>query len=316
MPENLLITGASGFIGTALVNRAIQKDYRVRAASRQLVTWPKDVESIQLHDLATMDWRLALRDIHTVVHLAARAHVPPNLSACALTELRRLHVVGTLNLARQAADAGVRRFVFMSSVKVHGESTLPAQPYTIDDIPLPIDPYGVTKYEAELNLKALADQSKLELVVIRPVLTYGPGVKGNFFTMMSWIYRGIPLPLGSINNRRSLVALDNLVDLVLTCLQHPAAANRTFLVSDDHDLSTTELITMLASAMGRPARLFSVPPVLLRLGSMIFGKHAVSRRLVDSLHVDITNTRRVLGWVPPTSIGEGLQRTVEHFLRN
>jgi UDP-glucose 4-epimerase len=230
-----------------------------------------------------------------------------------LEEFRRANVQGTLNLARQAAAAGVRRFVFVSSIKVNGEATQLGSPFKADDTPAPLDAYGVSKMEAEQGLREIARQTGMEVVIIRPPLVYGPGVKANFAVMMRWLKRGIPLPLGAIHNQRSLVALDNLVDLLVTCLTHPAAANQTFLVSDGDDVSTTELLRRMGQALGCPARLMPVQVSLLKLAAAMVCKRDVAQRLCGSLQVDIEKTRRVLGWTPPISLDEGLKKAGEAY---
>lgn len=260
------------------------------------------------------DWTVALRSVDQVVHLAARVHVMNDKSSDPLAEFRQVNVEGTANLARQAAAAGVRRFVYLSSIKVNGEFTQEGRPFTADDAPAPEDPYGVSKHEAEQALRQIAADTGMEVVIIRPPLVYGPGVKANFESMMRWLARGVPLPLAAVTqNRRSLVALDNLVDLIMVCLSHPAAANHTFLVSDGEDLSTAELLKRMGAAMGKPARLFYLPPVLLKLGAQVVKKPGIYQRLCGSLQLDITKTRRLLGWSPPVSVDEGLRRAAERF---
>jgi nucleoside-diphosphate-sugar epimerase len=216
-----------------------------------------------------------------------------------------------LNLARQAAAAGVRRFLFVSSIKVNGEATQLGRPFTADDAPAPLDAYGISKMEAEQGLREITRQTSMEIIIIRPPLVYGPGVKANFATMMRWVKCGVPLPLGAIHNQRSLVALDNLVDLLVTCITHPAAANQTFLVSDGEDVSTTELLRRIAQALGRPAHLFSVPVSWLELVAAGVGKPDVAQRLCGSLQVDIEKTRRLLGWTPPLNLDQGLKKVAE-----
>lgn len=257
------------------------------------------------------DWNLALKGVQAVVHCAARVHVMQDDATDPLQAYREVNVNGTLNLARQAAQAGVRRFVFVSSIKVNGEATQPGQPFTADDVPLPLDPYGVSKFEAEVGLRDIESQTGMEVVIVRPPLVYGPGVKANFASMMRWVARGIPLPLAAIHNARSMVALDNLVDLLLTCLKHPAAAGQTFLVSDGEDVSTTELLRRTAQAMGKRALLLPVPASVLEIGATLLGKRAVAQRLCGSLQVDIAKTRRLLDWTPPLTLDQGLKKAVE-----
>jgi nucleoside-diphosphate-sugar epimerase len=250
--------------------------------------------------------------VDIVVHLAARVHVMRDSATDPLAEFRRVNVAGTERLALAAATAGVRRFVFLSSVKVNGEKG----GYNESDPPAPQDAYGISKHEAELGLRVIAAETGMEVVIIRPPLVYGPGVKANFHVLLWAVARGVPLPLGAIHNRRSLVALDNLVDIIVTCIDHPAAANQTFLVSDGEDLSTTELIRHLARAMGRPARLIPVPASVLMAGATLLGKREVAARLCGSLQVDITKARELLGWLPPITMDEGLRRAAEHYLQH
>jgi nucleoside-diphosphate-sugar epimerase len=264
---------------------------------------------------AQTDWSAALAGVEAVVHAAARVHVMQEAAADPLVEFRRINVQGTLQLARRAAAEGVRRFVFISSVKVNGEATRPGHPFTADDAPAPLDAYGISKMEAEQGLREIAAQTGMEVVIIRPPLVYGPGVKANFQSMMRWLTRGVPLPLGAIHNHRSLVALDNLVDLIVTCVDHPAAANQTFLISDGEDLSTTQLLQLMGQALGKPARLIPVPTGLLTLGATLIGKPAIAQRLCGSLQVDISKTRQLLGWSAPVSVDEGLRKAAEGYWR-
>jgi nucleoside-diphosphate-sugar epimerase len=314
MPE-ILVTGATGFVGKAVVQRLLAEDesrYVAVAARRDNQQWPARVLPRVTGDLEpATDWSVALGDISVVVHCAARVHVMADTAANPLAEFRRVNVQGTLNLARQAAAAGVRRFVFVSSIKVNGEATQLGRPFTADDAPAPLDAYGVSKMEAEQGLREIARQTGMEVVIIRPPLVYGPGVKANFAAMMRWLRRGVPLPLGAIHNQRSLVALDNLVDLIVTCLAHPAAANQTFLVSDGEDVSTTELLCRMGQALSRPARLIPVPVSWLKLAAAMVGKSDVAQRLCGSLQVDIEKTRRLLSWTPPLSLDEGLRKAAE-----
>jgi nucleoside-diphosphate-sugar epimerase len=254
-----------------------------------------------------------LNDVQVVIHAAARVHVMNETAVDALTEFRKVNVEGTLRLARRAAESGVKRFIFISSIKVNGESTVLGKPFKANDFPAPADPYGVSKYEAEEALKQLSLDTGMEVVIIRPPLVYGPGVKANFLSMMRWLERGVPLPLGAIKNRRSLVAIGNLVDLAITCISHPAAANQTFLVSDGEDLSTTQLLRRMADALKVRAHLLPIPEAGLRLGALLLGKKAIADRLCGSLQVDIGKTCSMLNWLPPVSVDKALQRTAFQY---
>ena len=307
----VLVTGANGFVGQSLCKRLFQQGQAVCAVVRRSSTQVDNNESIAVGDIkGHTDWTKALQDVKVVVHLAARVHVMNEMTDDPLAEFRKINVEGTLNLARQAFKAGVSRFIYISSIKVNGEFTEPGCPFKADDASQPMDPYGISKREAEDGLRQLAKDTGLEVVIIRPPLIYGLGVKANFLSMMRWLHKGIPLPLGSINNARSLVALDNLVDLIVTCIQHPAAANQTFLVSDGEDVSTTDLLKRTAVAMGIKARLIPVPEILIKVGGKLLGKGDVVQRLCGNLQVDITKAQQLLGWAPPISVEEGLRRAV------
>lgn len=314
----ILVTGATGFVGANLIARLSFGNVAVRAAVRsEGCHAPKGIDVAKVGDLGPdTDWSGALVGVSSVVHAAARVHVMADTATDPLGEFRQTNVAGTLNFARQAARSGVNRFVFVSSIKVNGEHTLFGQRYGPNDTPKPSGPYGISKCEAEEGLRRIAEETGMDVVVIRSVLVYGPGVKGNFLSMMRWLHKGIPLPFGAINNSRSLVALDNLVDLLVTCLQHPAAANQTFLVSDDEDLSTTELLKRTAAAMGIKARLIPVSALILQAGARLLGKRDVGQRLCSSLQVDISRTRELLGWTPPVTVDQAIKKTVAHFLRN
>lgn len=312
----VLVTGASGFVGTATCARLVTQGMDVIGTVRHPLAQPlQGVDYRIVGNLsADTDWRGALGGVDTVVHCAARVHVMRETVADPLAAFRTANVVGTVQLARQAAERGIRRFIFLSSVKVNGEGGVDA--YREIGLAAPKDIYGLSKYEAELGLREIATQAGMELVVLRPPLIYGPGVKGNFQSLMRVLARGIPLPLGALQNRRSLVALGNIVDLIVTCIRHPAAVNETFLVSDGEDLSTTELIRRLALAMGRPACLVPVPATALTIGLTLLGKREVATRLCGTLLVNTTKVRQLLGWAPPVSIDEGLRRTAEYYIRH
>jgi nucleoside-diphosphate-sugar epimerase len=312
-----LVTGGSGFVGRALINRlTLIAGSTVIAPVRNVATkFPEGVRSIPFTNLdATFNWSDELKDVDCVVHAAARVHVMNDVSGDPLAAFRKVNVEATLNLARQAAASGTKRFIFISSIKVNGEGAEPGTVYRADDVPAPIDPYGVSKLEAEQGLKELAAVTGMEVVIIRPVLVYGPGVKANFLSMMRWLYRGVPLPFGAVHNQRSLVAIDNLVDLIVTCSDHPAAANQVFLVSDGEDVSTTQLLRKLAGALGKPARLLPIPVWLMRGAAALLGKRALSDRILGSLQVDISKNRQLLGWTPPVTLDKALSLTAQHFL--
>jgi len=329
VPE-ILLTGASGFIGAALLRSLLQPPGLRAGPQAPPLAWPFDRVRVALRTPSALahapalavyplpalsahtDWSAALAGTHTVIHAAAQAELGRSSAASGLQALREVNIDATLALARQTAAEGVRRLVFISSLKVHGEWTAHGQRFRHDDAPHPIGPYAQSKWEAEQGLLQIAAQTGLELVLIRPPLVYGPGVKGNFAALMRWVARGRVLPLGAIeHNARSLVALDNLVDLVLTCAVHPAAANQTFLVSDGLDLSTAALLRHLGQALGRPARLWPLPTACLRLGAQCIGRPAVYQRLCGSLQVDMQHTQQRLGWAPPIDLDEGLRRAVQ-----
>lgn len=308
----VLLTGASGFVGKAVLKTAQQRGIKIRPVYRLMGSAKEQPDSVSVSDLnSATDWSQALQGIEVVIHSAARAHVMREEAIEPLTEYRRVNVCGTLNLARQAAVAGIRRFIFISSIKVNGEATTSGRLFTADDIPGPEDAYGLSKAEAEEQLKELAELTGMEVTIIRPPLIYGPGVKGNLASLISWVRRDLPLPLGNLtHNRRSLVGLDNLVDLILTCANHANAANQTFLVSDGDDLSTTELLRRIAKALGKRTYLFGVPLWLISFMAGLLGKKMISQRLLGSLQVDIHKTRELLDWKPSVSVDEGLRRTV------
>lgn len=312
----ILVTGGTGYVGSALsATLAESSPVRISVRSKASALLLKNIEAVDATLDSYFDWSNALSGISTVIHCAARVHIMREVAISPIEEFRSINVYGTLNLARQAARAGVRRFIFISSIKVNGEKTTGDQ-FFADDVVAPRDPYSLSKYEAEVGLRSLSRETGMEVVIIRPPLVYGPGVKANFLSIMTWVYRGIPLPLGGIkNNRRSFVFLENLVDLIVLCTHHSAAANETFLVSDNHDLSTKEFLERLGTALGRQLRLVSIPPSVIRFIARFIGKDDIATRLCDSLQVDIAKTKQLLGWVPLFSVDEGLQKTAEYFLR-
>jgi len=306
---NILLTGASGFLGDPLSDFLDQDSRFVLTRAVRRKASLKNSRDALIDDLhAGTDWAAALNGQDVVVHAAARAHIMKDEVPDPLAEYCKVNVEGTLNLARQAAEAGVSRFIYISSIKVNGEQTPLGKPFTAEDVPAPEDPYGVSKLEAETGLHEIASATGMEVVIIRPPLVYGPGVKGNFASMIKLVEKGLPLPLGAIHNKRSLVALDNLVDLIIKCIDHPAAANQVFLAGDGQDVSTTELLRGVGRAMGKPARLIPVPAGMLMFGAGLLGKKAVAQRLLGSLQVDISKVRNLLGWEPPLSVDEGLRR--------
>ena len=314
--KTVFVTGASGFVGAALIDRlAGDSRFRVRAASRREISIGPRVECVTTGELGPdTHWAPALDGVDVVVHLAARVHVMRDSVADALAEYRRINTAGTEQLAREAATVGVRRFVYLSSIKVNGEKTQPGRPFSELDAPAPQDPYGVSKYEAEIALREIAHKTGMEIVTIRPPLIYGPRVRANFRRMMEWLYRGIPMPFGAIRNRRTLVNLDNLVDLVIASASHPQAINETFLAGDGEDLSTSDLLVRLGLALGSPARLIPVPVKLLNFGLTALGKGDVAQRLCGYLQADISRARDVLGWTPPLTVDEGLHKVAADFL--
>ena len=315
----ILLTGGSGFVGKAVLERLAAMDgvEALAALRHQPQSLPAGVSVHLFDDLGSeVAWPKQSGPFDVVIHCASRVHVMNEVAADPLAEFRKVNVQATLAFARRAAAAGVRRFVFISSIKVNGEATEPGRPYHAQDVPGPQDPYGVSKREAEEQLRQLAAETGMELTIIRPVLVYGPGVKANFHNMMRWLDKQVPLPFGAIDNRRSLVALDNLVDLIVICCTHPGAANQTFLVSDGHDVSTTELLRQMARALGKPARLLPIPASMLVLGANLLGRRALSQRLCGSLQVDITQTCSLLSWTPPVTFEQALRKTAEHYLEN
>ena len=315
----IAVTGASGFVGCALVKKLSTRGLPARGLvrSRNSLSCLSDtnVENFIMGDIhAGTDWSHGLSDVDCVIHCAARAHIMRETASNALEAYRAVNVTGTRHLAEQAAALGVKRFVYLSSVKVNGENTEAGSRFAYNDKPMPADPYDISKWEAEQALREVSGRTGLEVVIVRPPLVYGPGVKGNFRRLLQLAASGAPLPFGAVCNQRSLAGLGNLVDLLICCVDHSAAAGQTFLVSDGHDLSTPALIRRLTRALGKSPRLLPVPPSILRLAGKITGRAAEVERLIGSLQVEITHTREVLGWAPPVSVDEGLRATAEWYL--
>ena len=301
----LLVTGANGFVGRALCAELIARGHAVRAAVRSGNLPIENAVAVGSIDGQT-DWSAALNGIDVVIHLAARVHVMRDTASDPLEEFRKVNLHGTENLASQAARAGIKRLVYVSSIKVNGEQTMWDERFSETDAANPQDPYGISKWEAEQALHRIANETGLEVVIVRPPLVYGEGVKGNFAQMLKVLGRSIPLPLATVENRRSLIHVGNLIDALILCATHPKAANKTYLVSDGEDVSTPELLRQLGAAMGHPARLFPCPPMLLRLLGRLAGKSDQVERLLGSLQVDSGRIRSELGWEPPFTLRDGL----------
>ncbi|MBB2753451.1 UNVERIFIED_ORG: UDP-glucose 4-epimerase [Rhizobium aethiopicum] len=306
-----LITGAAGFVGGPLVERLQgERLWELKVTTRSAAAgFPADMRHFPIEISSDTNWALALEGVDVVVHLAARVHIMNDRAADPLTEFRRINTAATLNLAEQAARAGVKRLVFISSIKVNGEEN--DRPFRHDDTPMPLDPYGVSKLESEIGLHEISARTGIEVVVIRPPLVYGPGARGNFALLVGLVRKKIPLPFASLKNHRTLVALPNLVDLIITAMTHPGAAGQTFLAGDGEDLSTPGLIEGIAAGLGVKPMLLPFPPALLQLGARLTGKDAVYQRLCGSLQVDISHARNVLGWSPIVTPREGLKLAVK-----
>lgn len=307
---NLLLTGASGFVGkrvaTRLLTGGVASLTNVCRSRRNF----KGANSAVVETLdGNTDWSNVLINQDVVIHTAAIAHTLESESGDPVSDYHRINVVGTLNIARQAAAAGVKRFIFISSLGVNGN--INTVPFTEADEPSPAEPYAQSKLDAENGLWEIQRETGMQIVIIRPPLVYGPNAPGNFGSLVNWVSKGIPLPLGAVNNKRSLVALDNLVDLIITCIYHPAAANQIFLAGDGEDISTTNLLRGVAKAMGKPSHLIPVPTWILMFAASCLGKRAVAQRLLGSLQVDISKARKLLGWTPPIPVEEGLLRCFE-----
>lgn len=311
----ILVTGADGFIGRQLCRNLIVRGYRVIAGIWQVGAYPEGCIPLVIGDIAAKtDWDTVLKNVDIVVHLAGRVHVMRENASDPLSAFRCVNVEGTRRLAESAARLGMKRFIFMSTVKVHGEKTENgAKSFSEYDIPNPADAYGQSKWEAEQILREIESRSGLEVVVIRTPLVYGPGVKGNVKSLIRWVDRGVPLPLRSVRNQRSLTGLTNLSDAICCCLEHPRAAGGTFLVSDGEDRSTPELIRIIAAALGKRPRMLSVPQWILKLGGRLIGQSDSVSRLCSSLRVDSSLIRNVLGWKPCRCMEDEIVETVRTY---
>ncbi|HDY85780.1 hypothetical protein LCGC14_0901490 [marine sediment metagenome] len=318
----ILITGATGFVGCSLVERLSEEGCNITVLVRQLTSiFPKDV--LQVADCELKNWLLndlsfngkmyqALHSIDVVIHLAARVHIMKDEASDPLREFRKVNRDASLTLAEMAAKIGVKRFIYLSSIGVNGDKS--SSPFSELDEPLPHNDYAVSKYEAEQGLLNLAKQTGMEVVIIRPPLVYGPGVRANFASMMKWVNKDVPLPFGSIHNRRSLVALDNLVSFIIHCIEHPEAANEIFLISDDEDVSTPELLQKVAKSLGKQIRLIPVPVSWMAFAAKLIGKKAMANRLFGSSQVDISKAKNLLGWQPVITMNEQLKKTADAYL--
>tara|TARA_R110001583_G_C5671425_1_gene411180 strand:- start:4945 stop:5904 length:960 start_codon:yes stop_codon:yes gene_type:complete len=312
----VLVTGANGFVGTTLVTQLFANNFEVIGTVRSKDSiLPDGVPRFLISDIADeIHWNNMLEGVSVVIHTAARVHVMDDSVANPLVEFRKVNVDATLRLARQAVNTGVKRFIFISSIKVNGEMTLTEQSFKPNDNNKPTDPYGLSKYEAEQGLLALAKETGMEVVIIRPPLVYGPGVRANFASMMKWINKGVPLPFGAIHNQRSLVALDNLVSFIIHCIDHPKAANEIFLISDGKDVSTSELLRKVAKAFGKQVWLLPIPVNWMSFVARLIGKGDVADRLFGSLQIDSSKIHDLLGWKPVITMDEQLKKIADAYL--
>jgi UDP-glucose 4-epimerase len=314
---NILVTGATGFIGQRLIQHLLaQTSFNISALVRDRNhSFPAKIKILLVPTIdGDTDYSSYLDNIDIVIHLAARVHRMGDLGSSSYLAYKATNTDGTSRLAEQAANAGVKRFIYISTIKVNGELTTIGAPFTADDTPQPSDPYAVSKHKAEQALQSLSKTTGLEYVIIRPPLVYGPGVKANFEKLIGLIHRNIPLPLGAINNQRSLVSIDNLISLITQCITHPQAANQVFLVSDDKDLSTTALLEMIAEAMNRPVRLLPIPETILTYAAKLFGKSDIAKRLIGNLQIDLSKTKSLLDWQPEITPEEGIRKATQSFI--
>ncbi|MCU7835157.1 MAG: SDR family oxidoreductase [gamma proteobacterium symbiont of Taylorina sp.] len=310
--SKILITGSSGFIGQFLADELHKNKHNIvytyRNSGNKVISTEENAFSIGDINASTQ-WQFALTDVDIVIHLAARVHVMQETHADPLTVFREVNTLGSMRLAKQAVEAGVKRFIYLSTIKVNGERTSKT-PFYADDQPNPREPYAVSKFEAEQQLLALGQKTGLDVVIIRPPLVYGPEVKGNFSRLIKLVDKSIPLPLAGIQNARSLVNIQNLCSLIQVCLSHPKAVGEVFLVSDAHDLSTSELFEKIAQALGKKSRLYYLPGGFLKFLTALAGRRSEYERLFGTLQVDISKNQQLLGWEPDVSVEEGIKKTV------
>ena len=312
-----LITGANGFVGRPLCEEMLRQGWRVRAAIRSSIQMQNGVEIVVIDDInGDTDWTSALYGVDVIIHLAARVHVMKDTAEDPLTEFLKVNLHGTENLAQQAARAGIKRLVYVSSIKVNGEETQGQRCYTEEDIPAPQHPYGISKWQAEQALRRIALETNLQVVIVRPPLVYGPGVKGNFNSLMAAIEKGRALPLAGAHNVRSQVYVGNLVSALIACATHPAAAGQTYLVRDDGNISTALLVKKISVALGRNNRSFYFPEKLLRIAAATLGRADQINRLFGSLRVSDAKLRGELGWIPPYTLEQGLSATAAWYHQN
>jgi nucleoside-diphosphate-sugar epimerase len=306
------LSGCTGFVGSAVMKTLIENNIEGVLLARQPVP---DSGRFRTFTISSIDGKTNYKDcfegIECVIHSAARVHVMNDFSIDPLAAFRDINTYGTLNLAIQAAATGVKRFIFVSSVKVNGEMTKWNKPFKPDDNFVSDDPYGLSIYEAEQGLLALAEETGMEVVIVRPVLVYGSGVKANFASMIKWVNRGVPLPFGSVHNKRSFVALDNLVSFIIHCIDHPKAANEVFLISDGEDVSTVDLLQKVAKVFGKRSLLIPVPVWLMTLAAKLIGKEDMANRLFGSLQVDNSKACDLLGWKPLITMDEQLKKIAD-----
>lgn len=312
---NIFVTGGTGFIGSTLIKELDVKGYKVTTTIRNSeILLPSGIKKCFISDIGTeYDWNDSLKGQETVIHTAARVHIMNDRSRSALDDFRRINTIGTLNLARAASNAGVKRFIFLSSIKVNGEMTENGRPFSAEDLPMPVDPYGISKLEAEIGLKKIAENSCMEVVVIRPTMVYGPGVKGNLLSLIKIVDKRIPLPLGNVDNLRSMVALDNLIHFIICCITHVNAANQVFLVSDGHDISTTDLVLKIGLTLNKPVIFLPIPIRVIKQVGIFFGQKKIINRLYRSLQVDISKNKEYLNWNPPIDINQEMDKMIKFY---